>query len=72
MNSKNPASAPLQKVAGKAKLATAARAAPKAPAKAAAKAVPKKVARSVAPESAQGPQDLESMIAGMLKTPKAP
>ena len=76
MNSKNPASAPLQKVAAKAKPTTSVKAAPKAPAKAAAKTVAKgvskKVARSVAPESAQGPQDLESMIAGMLKTPKAP
>jgi GTPase len=30
-----------------------------------------KVAKPLAPESAQGPQDLEAMLAGMLKAPKA-
>ena len=30
-----------------------------------------KVAKPIAPESAQGPQDLEAMLAGMLKSPKA-
>ena len=52
------------------------------PAKAKVKAVAKKVSsakfagpvkpvKPIAPESAQGPQDLEAMLAGMLKTPKA-
>ena len=34
-------------------------------------AVPSKPINAVAPESAQGPQDLEAMLAGMLKVPKA-
>ena len=78
MNRKSPATAPAQEVAAKAKskakstAASETGAAPRAPARTAAKLVPKKVARSLAPESAQGPQDLESMIAGMLKVPKAP
>ncbi len=78
MNRKSPATAPAQEVAAKAKskakstAASETGAAPRAPAKSAAKLAPKKVARSLAPESAQGPQDLESMIAGMLKVPKAP
>ena len=72
MNSKHTVTAPAQKAAAKARPAVAAKAAAKAPSKAPAKAATKKAARSVAPESAQGPQDLESMIAGMLKTPKAP
>ena len=35
------------------------------------KTAPKKVAKPLAPESAQGPQDLDAMLAGMLKMPKA-
>ena len=39
--------------------------------KAAAKKTPvKKIVRPLAPLSAQGPQDLDAMLAGMLKTPK--
>ena len=34
-------------------------------------AVPSKPINAAAPESAQGPQDLEAMLAGMLKVPKA-
>ena len=43
-------------------------AAKKVPAK---KAATSKVAKPLASESAQGPQDLEAMLAGMLKAPKA-
>ena len=51
-------------------------AAPPKPKAVAQKAVAKKaaipkVAKPVAPQSAQGPQDLDAMLAGMLKTPKA-